>query len=123
MRKRCNDAVAAGPGILNGWQFSIFERGYATIAEHAQVHVEGGLWWVSNHDLCELDRYEGVATNFYRREDLMVETPFGQQECVVYVADRLSDGKPRPNYLERVIEGARWFGLSASHIAELEEWS
>jgi hypothetical protein len=123
MRKRCNDAIAAGAGILDGWQFSIFERGYATIAEHTHAHVEGGLWWVTEHDLAELDRYEGVARGFYRRENLAIATPFGLQNCVVYVADRLGDGKPQPNYLQRVIEGARWFGLSASHIAELEEWN
>lgn len=115
-------AIPVGPGVLDGWEFSIFERGYATIAPSIDRSVEGGLWWVTDSDVSALDHYEGVASGFYRREVVVIETPDGQRDCVVYIADREEDGAPNPGYLELVVDGARWFDLSASHIAELEGW-
>jgi gamma-glutamylcyclotransferase (GGCT)/AIG2-like uncharacterized protein YtfP len=122
MRHRCPDAVAQGTALLPDWSFSIFERGYATIAEHISGAVYGGLWKVSEADLRALDRYEGVERDFYRRFRATVMTDTGAVQAWVYVADRSADGTPKPGYLERIIAGAEWFGIDADYVAMLSTW-
>ena len=79
----------------------------------------GAIWNVSDSDLTRLDRYEGVAGGLYRRESVTVmaeDLPF---DVHLYIENYDDHGMPRPDYLERIIAGARWFDLPQTWIANL----
>lgn len=122
MASRCPDAIPADIATLSDWEFSIYERGYATVARKSGSTVLGGLWEVSAKDLRQLDLYEGVARGLYRRRLLTVKTQDGPTQAVIYIANRTQDGQANPGYVERVIAGAQWFGLSNSYVAQLSTW-
>ena len=122
MAERCPDSRAIGTAALNDFEFSIYERGFATISPKLGGMVFGGLWELSASDLRRLDDYEGVEFGTYHRHMLRVETSYGFELAVTYIADRTQDGNANPGYMERVIAGAKWFGLSNSYVAQLSTW-
>ncbi|MEY2957741.1 MAG: hypothetical protein RLZZ01_309 [Actinomycetota bacterium] len=132
MAWRCRDAVAVGAARLEGWQFRIGGRGYATVSPCpglADAHVWGGLWSVSDADLRSLDRYEGVSGGLYRREPIQVRAEVGPRggpellECLIYIENHDDEGVPSPDYLAGIVTGASEFALPAAWIAELESWA
>ena len=132
MAWRCRDAVPVGAARLDGWEFRIGARGYATVSpcpSRADAHVWGGLWSVSAADLRSLDRYEGVSGGLYRRESILVRAetdPRGGAElleCLIYIENHDDVGTPSDDYLSGILIGASEFGLPTAWIGELERWS
>ena len=80
----------------------------------------GALWTLTESDERALDLYEDIASGFYRRDFISVETPGGVVRALVYVAASNRPGKPRPGYLELILSAARALGLPADYVAELE---
>ncbi len=70
-------------------------------------------------NLARLDRYEGVAGELYRREFVTVMAENLPVELLLYIENYNDHGSPRPDYLERIIAGARWFDLPQAWIANL----
>ena len=116
---RCPDAIALGAARLEDWAWRIGGRGYATVSPSPGAQVWGGVWNVSDADLARLDRYEGVAGGLYRREFVTVMAEDLPVELLLYIENYDDHGLPRPNYLERIIAGARWFDLPQAWIANL----
>jgi gamma-glutamylcyclotransferase (GGCT)/AIG2-like uncharacterized protein YtfP len=81
--------------------------------------VWGAIWNVSDSDLASLDRYEGVAGGLYRREFVTVMAQNQPVELLLYIENYEDHGSPRPDYLDRIIAGARWFDLPQAWIANL----
>ena len=79
----------------------------------------GAIWNVSDSDLARLDRYEGVAGGLYRREFTTVMAKNQPIDVLIYIENYDDHGMPRPDYLERIIAGARWFDLPQTWIANL----
>ena len=119
MQWRCPDAIALGPALLENWAWRIGGRGYATVSPSPGHHVWGAIWNVSDADLASLDRYEGVAGGHYRREFVTVMAQNQPVELLLYIENYEDHGSPRPDYLERIIAGARWFDLPQAWIANL----
>ena len=119
MQWRCPDAIALGPALLENWAWRIGGRGYATVSPSPGHHVWGGIWNLSDEDLRILDRYEGVAGGHYRREFVTVMAQNQPVELLLYIENYDDHGSPRPDYLERIIAGARWFDLPHAWIANL----
>ena len=72
-----------------------------------------------HQDLARLDRYEGVAGGLYRREFVTVMAEDLPVELLLYIENYNDHGLPRPDYLERIIAGARWFDLPQAWIDDL----
>jgi gamma-glutamylcyclotransferase (GGCT)/AIG2-like uncharacterized protein YtfP len=81
--------------------------------------VWGAIWNVSDSDLASLDRYEGVAGGLYRREFVTVMAENKPVDVLLYIESYDDHGMPRPDYLERIIAGARWFDLPQAWIDDL----
>ena len=120
MQWRCPDAIALGAARLDDWAWRIGGRGYATVSPAEGHCVWGSIWNLSDEDLRRLDRYEGVAGGLYRREPILVIADDQPIETLIYIENYDDVGSPRPEYLERIIAGARWFDLPVDWIAELE---
>jgi gamma-glutamylcyclotransferase (GGCT)/AIG2-like uncharacterized protein YtfP len=124
MAVRCPKATPAGVAVLRGWDVAINSRGVATIIpDEAGSVVEGVLWWVSETCLRTLDRYEGVASGHYFRESIQVRQGHQVVQSIVYVASLSDLGEPRPGYLEGILHGASYFGLSRAYRHRLEALS
>lgn len=123
MAQRCTGALAQGVARLDGWRFRIDGRGVATIDPAPGAVVHGVVWHLRDDHVAELDYYEGVASGYYRRDWLDVDTATARLRTLVYIGADLSEGEPRVGYLERILDGARHFGLADQYVAELADWS
>jgi phage replication-related protein YjqB (UPF0714/DUF867 family) len=121
MALRCPSAVNPRPARLANHDWLINERGVATVEPFDGSHVHGVVWQVTEHDLATLDSAEGVPVR-YRRDRLTVHTDDGPSEAWVYIDHRVDPGKPRPGYLERIIDGAVHHGLPHRWIEFLKRW-
>jgi hypothetical protein len=74
---------------------------------------------VSDSDLASLDRYEGVAGGLYRREITTVMAQNQPVDVHLYIENYDDHGLPHPDYLERIIAGARSFDLPQAWIEDL----
>src|SRR5690625_2570693 len=110
MAYRCPTAKFVGKAKLEDYQFIINERGVAIIVNRDGSQVVGLLWTILGDDEASLDRYEGVKTNFYTKEEMFVSVEIEEGEIVapslVYVATNNQSGIPRDNYLERIVLAA-----------------
>jgi len=121
MQWRCPDALAIGAARLDDWAWRIGGRGYATVSPSIGSQVWGAFWNLSDEDLHTLDRYEGVAGGLYRREPIIVIANDQPIETLIYIENYNDVGLPSPDYLDRIIAGAKWFGLPGAWINELTD--
>lgn len=123
MAMRCPDATVLGVAKLGAHKFLINTHGVATVVPAKNRVVHGVLWEISKRDEGSLDRYEGVASGFYRKGMVRVRMKSGNQtEVLIYFASDEQPGAPRPGYLERVVAAARFHGLPDVVIAGLLIW-
>ena len=117
MAVRCPDAVVIGRACLCGHSFLINTHGVATVIPAKEACVHGILWKISAKDEASLDRYEGVATGFYRKATVSVLPDGGVQiKALIYIASDDQPGQPRPGYMERVMDAAKHHGLLLRHL-------
>jgi AIG2-like family len=119
METRCPDARARGQASLADWEVHIGIRRVATIVKAPGSVTWGVLWALSPSDEQSLDHYEGVATGRYRREILTVQHLGNAHPALVYIEGFVDDGVPRPEYLQRIVDGARAFDLPEEYCAQL----
>ena len=123
MAERCPDATVIGVAKLPGHEFLINTHGVATVIPAKRRAVHGVLWEISKRDESSLDRYEGVASGFYRKVMVRVQMKNGYKtEALIYFASDEQPGAPRPGYLERVVAAAQLHGLPDVVIAGLLIW-
>ena len=60
-----------------------------------------------------------MAGELYRREFVTVMAENLPVELLLYIENYNDHGLPRPDYLERIIAGARWFDLPQAWIDDL----
>lgn len=95
-----------------------FERGDAGDV------VIGVLFGLDDQAMADLDDYEGVDEDRYRRLNLTVERAAGGTiDCVTYEAVPDPDGPhlPSQRYLNAILDGAREHGLPSDYIQQLEQ--
>jgi len=128
MRRRCPSACFLGVARLRGYRFRIARSGYASLAREPGAMAYGTLWSISAADEQRLDAYEEVATGLYRRTHLAVET-FGAESgssrrvgALVYLARDPGSGRPRGDYLERILAAARRHRLPGAALTDIERF-
>ena len=129
MVTRCPGATVVGLGLVRGHQVVIDKRGVATIIPAREsVECWGVVWEISDANLAVLDRYEGLAGNYYSRELITVE--IGSEvveDVIVYISNSpalFGENPPRPGYLDLILKGARDHELPGSYqdyLASLEK--
>src|SRR5262245_24809627 len=119
MRSHCPAAMAIGPADLDGHRFIITADGYASVVPRPGGVVHGVLWRLTARDLAALNAYESIPTGLYRIAKMSVQTADRRATALVYLARSGTPGRPKPDYLELVIEAAREWQLPEKYIAGL----
>ena len=122
MTFRCPDAVILGSASLPAHTFLINTRGFATVIPVSNQVVHGVLWEISPTDEARLDRYEGVASGFYRKDIAPVRMKDGtEKDALIYLASDVRPGQARTGYMERILEAAEHCRLPETYIQALRE--
>lgn len=118
MAYRCPDAELLGASELKDWRllFKGSHTGrYATIEPCEGCAVPLLVWRISQRDEASLDRYEGVAGGFYRKELVRIPLDGKTVEAMVYVMDeRRSPGIPEEWYYSVIEDAYLEFGFDTS---------
>jgi cation transport regulator ChaC len=120
MAGRCPYAKALGVATLTGRRFAIGRDGYASVMPAGGATVVGVLWRLSARDLAVLNAYESIASGLYTRDRQMVRHNGAAVSALVYVARGCGAGRPRPGYMERVVEAAREWNFPADYVRMLQ---
>jgi len=123
MRARCAQAVALGPGSLDGWRFIINTDGYASIVPAPGGRVHGVLWRLAARDFGPLNAYEAIGSGLYVRRMLPVRRENARHRALVFVARASAPGRPRPGYLAPIVAAAQGWRLPPAYVADLRRWA
>jgi gamma-glutamylcyclotransferase (GGCT)/AIG2-like uncharacterized protein YtfP len=124
MARRCPASRSLGIARLVRHRFAILQAGYATVVRDPKLTVHGILYDLTLADLPALDRYEDIAGGLYRKvTQPVLRKEGGPVQALVYIGAGPSEGRPRPGYMEGVIEAARAAGLPDSYLAFLHTFA
>ena len=115
MANRCPAAEPLGRMILRGWRL-VF-RGAADCVRESGAACYGGLWRIT--PACErvLDRFEGVASGVYRKE----QVPSENDPALIYCMNSTGIFPPSEDYLKVIEEGYLDFHMPAEAFRLLRE--
>lgn len=119
MRKYAPGAQALGVAELAGYRFVITADGYASVEPARRATVHGVLWQITPRDRVMLDAWENVSLGLYRATALTVRHANRLTPALVYFARPAGQGRPRPGYIELVVDAARQWDLPDVYINEL----
>ena len=123
MRRRCPDARLVGCACLPGYRFIIMRSGYASVVPAPGCCVPGLLWRVTPRDVAALNVYENLDGGLYRAVTMAVVTHRLHRAALVYIGCDRARGRPRPGYLDIVIEAARDAGFPPHYLRGLRRWA
>jgi hypothetical protein len=78
------------------------------------------LWRITPRDRVTLDAWENVDGGLYRAEILPVRRKRCRAPALVYFARPGRQGRPKPGYMELVVNAAREWDLPGDYIASLQ---
>lgn len=113
-------------GTLKGYRFIINKKsqknpniGFANIIRDDNSEVEGIIYEVSQEDILKLDKFEGVSTGHYRRENYIINN----KKCVIYIANdnwtSVNELESTEEYKNHILEGKEF--LSEKYYQKLLE--
>lgn len=109
-------------GELEGWEFFINQRGVANIIMDENSKVYGLLFEITKRCLSCLDMHEGYP-DFYGRSELPIKFKDKEVNAWVYIdSNSIKVGKPRPNYLEKIVKTAEKFKFPRHYIKHLKSF-
>lgn len=120
MARRCWGSRLIGPAELPGYRLAFVGHsaswggGVATVVPDAVGTVEGLLWEISQRDLEQLDRCEGLWAGIYRRRSvrcLPLKASGRSRSAVVYVCNSRALTPPSKSYLGLIERAYRAHGL------------
>jgi hypothetical protein len=123
MRKYAPGARALGVAKLAGHRFVITADGYASVESARGATVHGVLWRITPRDRITLDAWENVSLGLYRATALPVRHASRLVPALVYFARPAGQGRPKPGYIELVVEAARQWDLPESYISQLASFA
>ena len=123
MRRHCPAAREIGTATLAGYRFVITTDGYASIVAASGQTVHGVLWRLTPRDLAALNAYESLDSGLYTRAMLTVRTARRRALALVYIGRMRGEGKPKPGYMDLVLEAARDWALPDHYVRSLARWS
>jgi cation transport regulator ChaC len=123
MRRHCPGATELGTAALFGCRFVITTDGYASIVPRSGGRVHGVLWRLTVRDLAALNSYECIESGLYSKLTLPVRKAGRRVAATVYVARSRNAGRPKPGYLDVILDAAREWSLPAPYVRSLQRWS
>lgn len=123
MKTRCPSGYnLLGLGLLKGWKFFINSRGVANITQRENSKVYGLLFEISESCLESLDSCEGYPDT-YDRQKLTILLGDKEIKAWIYIDGNFTRlGKPKLNYLERIVETAEKFEFPEDYIKHLKSF-
>lgn len=115
MKSRCPSARFLGVRRLNGFRLDFvgYSRGWgggvATIKSCKGATTEGVAWEVSQADLHELDRHEGVPYCYQRITGIQ---PHTREVLEIYIHSGSYQNAPSPSYVAMIVEGMKASGIA-----------
>lgn len=116
MARRCPAAVSLGK--INLQDSRLVFRGVADCIYEPGAECPGGVWRITSECEAALDRYEGVAGGFYRKEYITVEGYEGEDRMLVYVMNSTGIMPPAVGYYETIRQGYKDFGLPLRYLRD-----
>lgn len=133
MLDRCPSTRFVSKALLTGYRFDFtrkstrWQAGVMDIVQDEEGEVWGVLYDVTDSELPRLDQAEGCRAgdprSAYRRVDVKVLPENGASALAAFayeVVDKHSTIAPAREYMERILAGARFWGLPAAYILALE---
>lgn len=121
MQWRCRGARPIAKSWLHDYRL-VFQG--ARYGAHANVIPEAGqdvpvvVWEITREDERSLDRYEGVAGGYYRKEYFTIEVAGEMKEALIYIMNPNPYGIPSDGYLETITRGYEDFNLGIGTLNE-----
>jgi gamma-glutamylcyclotransferase (GGCT)/AIG2-like uncharacterized protein YtfP len=78
--------------------------------------VLGTVYELSESDVRDLDRFEGVAQGNYRREMMTVDVDGQVLDCLVYIDYVTEEGEPKKEYVVRINKGIQDAGFPDGYV-------
>jgi gamma-glutamylcyclotransferase (GGCT)/AIG2-like uncharacterized protein YtfP len=122
MQGRCLGARPLGVAMAAGWRFFVTTDGYASIVRAGGDEVFGVLWEVGPRDVAALNTYESLDSGLYARKRIAVRLGYAKKPALVYIARATGEGRPRPRYMEMIVEAAQDWELPDDYIKPLRRW-
>ncbi|MDX6230128.1 MAG: hypothetical protein QOI76_3518 [Frankiales bacterium] len=126
MRLRCPHSPAVGAGWLIGWRLTFgggddigWEGALATLVEDVGAQVFVMTYDLTDEDAAELDRWEGIDLELYRKIRLRVQTLDGEPLAWTYVLNAYEGGLPSARYLGLIADAAERAGAPDDYVREL----
>ena len=100
MLERAPYSPHQGSGWIKGWRLTFggedigWEGSVATIVEDPHSAVFVSLYELSTQDESNLDEWEGISADLYRKIRLRVQTLDGSPLCFAYVLNGFEGGSP-----------------------------
>ena len=128
MLRRTGSIPVSRPAGLFDYQLAfrkvlVGEDVYATIVPTPGKVVQGVAYLCSPHAMSQLDVFEGVAENCYRRELVQVTALTGEiLNCIVYIGEKFFSeaAVPSANYLNAILTGAQEHQLPPDYIRQIK---
>jgi hypothetical protein len=120
MGKYAPGARALATAELADHRFVITADGYASVEPARAATVHGVLWRITPRDRVLLDAWENVSLGLYRTATLSVRRAGGRVLALIYFARPGGHGRPKPGYIELVVDAARQWDLPDAYIRNLE---
>lgn len=109
MKTRCPESKKIGAGELKGYQLLFRSHngtnGYLTIERDEKSFVPIGVYEISENDMKNLDRYEGVKYNLYRKEEIEIKNNQVNIKGLVYIMNEGIPLLPENDYYKKVMQG------------------
>lgn len=125
MMERAPHSPHRGNGWLRGWRLTFggeevgWEGSIATLVEDSSAAVFVSLYDLTDRDESNLDEWEGVNTDLYRKIRVRIETLDGTSLAYIYVLNSYEGGLPSRRYLEIMINAAIEAGAPDDYIENL----
>ncbi|HMA72890.1 MAG TPA: gamma-glutamylcyclotransferase family protein [Xanthobacteraceae bacterium] len=123
MRQRCPDARLESHSCLPDYRFIIMRSGYASVAPAPGGCVHGLMWRLSPRDVAALNAYENLEGGLYRALTIAVVAHRRHRAALIYIGCDRTCGRPRPGYLDIVIQAARDAGFPPHYVHSLARWA
>ena len=122
MRKHAPAALPLGAAKLANYRFVITTDGYASVVPAPAQTVFGMLWRLTPRDRVTLDLWENIAGGLYRAAIVAVHYGGRRWPALIYIARPRPTGRPKPGYMEIVVQAARELDLPDDYVASLARW-
>ena len=101
---------------IKGWRWIITTRGYASIVLSEGDYVFGTVYELSLADVQNLNHFEGVVQENYRKEMITIEVEGRDLNCLVYIDQVTKVGKPKEDYISRINNGIKDAGFPDEYV-------